>query len=117
MYALKIITESVSALVAPPAVRRKRRKVLPRNEWPDSVSATVDNLLQRLPPQDQAMIRATKRGDLLLYQRSFGGGICNYYGLNKGNTKLFIAACGRRCKPADASAKIIEALWLRLQDS
>ncbi len=119
MQALKMIADTMSALFVPlsPAIRRKPPKVLPRNQWPDSIEATLDSLMLRLSPEDKAMIRATKRGDLILFRHGLGGEISSYYGLNKGNLRLFIATCGRRCKPADAAAIIIEALWLRLQDS
>ncbi len=117
MYALKAIAETMSGLLVPraPSARRKHSTVLPRNQWPDSVSATVDDLLMRMSSQDMAMLKTTKREDLILFRRGLGGSICRYYGLNKGNKKLFIAACGRRCNPEDVSVKIIEALWLRLQ--
>jgi hypothetical protein len=32
-----------------------------------------------------------------------------------GNERLILSACGRPCRPEDASIKIIEALWDELQ--
>ncbi len=117
MYALKAIAETMSTLLVPrvPSSRRKQSAVLPRSQWPDSIGATVDDLLLRMSSQDIAMLKTTKREDLILFHRGLGGSICHYYGLNKGNKKLFIAACGRRCNPKDVSVKIIEALWLRVR--
>ncbi|WP_414718885.1 DUF6794 domain-containing protein [Undibacterium sp.] len=117
MYILKSITGMISTFLAPitSASPKTRLQVLPRDQWPDNVGDTVSNLLARMSPSDKAMLRATRRQDLFLYNRSLGLNICSYYGLNRGNRKLFLAACGRRRKPEDVSEIIIEELWLRLQ--
>lgn len=41
-------------------------------------------------------------------------GIRNAYGLWGGNQELIISACGGRGQPDDASMRIIEAVWRRL---
>ncbi|WP_188564690.1 DUF6794 domain-containing protein [Undibacterium terreum] len=98
-----------------PPKSKKLSGTLPRSQWPETVGETVEDLLSRLSPQDKEMIRATRREDLILFRRGLGRSISKHYGLNQGNRRLFMAACGRRCNPADAAFRIIESLWLRLR--
>lgn len=91
-------------------------EVLGPNNWPETVDAVVQMVISRLPEADQALVKNTKKEDLIKYHHGWGTGIRNYYGLWRGNRKLLLSACDQKpCHPDDASMKIIEAVWERLQ--
>ncbi|MPN26099.1 hypothetical protein SDC9_173523 [bioreactor metagenome] len=91
-------------------------EVLGPGKWPETVDAAVQMIISRLPEKDQALIKGTKKEDLIQYHHGWGTGIRNYYGLWRGNRKLLLSACDEKpCLPDDASTKIIEAVWERLQ--
>lgn len=84
--------------------------------WPETVDATVQMIISRLSEKDKLVVRNTKKKDLIQFHHGWGTGIRNYYGLWRGNRKLLLSACnGEPCHPDDASMKIIEAVWERLQ--
>ena len=90
--------------------------VLGPDKWPETVDATALMIISRLPEKDQALVKRTNKKDLIQYHHGWGTGIRNYYGLWRGNQKLILSACdGKPCHPDDASMKIIEAVWERLQ--
>ena len=80
------------------------------------MNETVIDILSDMPEKDKNTIRNTKKEDLIMYHLGWGMGIRNYYGLWRGNIDLIIDAWGEPCHPDDASMKIIEAVWQRLQE-
>jgi hypothetical protein len=91
-------------------------KGLGPDRWPTTVEATVKDILSTMPEKDKAEVRSTKFEDLIRFHRFWGMGIRNHYGLWRGNDKLIVAACGSPCHPDDASQKIIEAVWRKLNE-
>jgi len=85
-------------------------------QWPTTVEATVKDILSSMPKDEKAKIKSTRKDDLIRYHHGWGTGIRNYYGLRRGNKDLIRAACGRPCDPDEASMKIIEAVWEKLQN-
>lgn len=88
---------------------------LEADTWPTSVSATVEDLLDRMSDEEKRTVRQTKEEDLIQFHHGWGTGIRNHYGLWRGNTALIEDACGKGCHPDDASMVIIEAVWRALQ--
>ena len=85
------------------------------DKWPTTVEDTVRDLLSRMPAADKVRVKITKKEDLIQFHHGWGTGIRNYYGLWRANEKLILSACGHPCHPDDASMKIIEAVWQKLQ--
>lgn len=84
--------------------------------WPRTLERAVDDIIEGLSVEDRDSIRSQSRDDLILYHHGWGTGIRNETGLWRGNHALLRAACdGEPCHPDDASMKIIEAVWERLQ--
>jgi hypothetical protein len=83
--------------------------------WPKTLDAAVTVAIQQLPPAEQARLKAMKREDLIRLHHGYGTGLRNYLGLWRGNKDLIVSACGHPCHPDDASMKIIEAIWDKLQ--
>jgi hypothetical protein len=75
--------------------------------WPTRVQDTVKDILTRMSEKDKELVRNTKRGDLIMFHHGWGTGIRNYYGRWRGNQKLIELACGKSCRPDDASMVII----------
>ncbi len=119
MHALKIIAETMMALMVPlsPTLLGRRPQALPRAQWPVTVGAVVDNLLLRMSAQDKAMVKATRHEDLVIFHHRWGGSIRRYYGLESGNRQLLAAAAAKPGEADQAARKIIEAVWLELQRS
>ncbi|WP_242108931.1 DUF6794 domain-containing protein [Luteimonas aquatica] len=91
-------------------------KPLGPGEWPLTVEATVTDLAKRMPEPARKQLAAMSREDLAGTHFGIGLYIRNHYGLWRGNQSLLKSACdGSTCHPDDASGKIVEALWQRLQ--
>ncbi|WP_394779929.1 hypothetical protein [Undibacterium sp.] len=119
MHALKMIAETVAALMIPfsPMLLGRRPQVLPQEQWPLTMADTVDSLLSRMSAQDKAMVKATKQEDLVIFYHRWGSSIRRYYGLENGNHQLLDEATAGRDDADLAARKIIEAVWLELQRS
>jgi len=86
------------------------------NEYPDTVDAAAEMLIDRLSEEDKLRVKNTKKEDLIGFHHGWGTSIRNDFGLWSGNEKLLRAAChGEICHPDEASMVIIEAVWTRLQ--
>lgn len=119
MHSLKLIAETVTALLVPftPDVLTRSPEILLQELWPETVDEAVDSLLARMSAQDKAMVKATKREDLIIFQHGWGSAIRRYYGLEDGNWQLLTALCGKQVDASRAASKIIEAVWTELQHS
>lgn len=117
MHSLKMIAETMTALMVPvnPGIFSRRRKALPRNQWPARVDDAVDNLLSRMSAQDKAMVKATRREDLMVFHHGWSNSIRRYYGLESGNRQLLEAAGGQQGSADRAAMSIIESVWVKLQ--
>ena len=108
----KFLTEDREWIEADAANARESLK------WPRTIEQAVAEIIADSNPEDMAEVRATKRKDLIKYHMGWGMGIRNSLGLWRGNNALLLSACdGKPCHPDDASMKIIEAVWDRLQKS
>jgi hypothetical protein len=83
--------------------------------WPTTLSATVNDIIALLSDEGKETLRKTKREDLIEFHFGWGMEIRNYYGLWRGNNKLLESACGKPCHPDDATMVIIEKVWEALQ--
>ena len=89
-----------------------------RKAWPASLDAAVGILLREMDDESRERIRGMKREELISFHMGWGMGIRNGFGLWGDNEALLLSACGgKRCHPDDASMKIIEAVWERLQQT
>lgn len=85
--------------------------------WPQTVDEAVSDVLRQMPAAEQQRLRAMSEEDLILLHFQLGMGIRNQYGLRQGNGALLASACGdRACHPDEASMRILEAVWRRLQN-
>jgi hypothetical protein len=87
----------------------------PSNNWPTTVDDAVHDILSNLSDEEKMQIRITRKEGLMQLHFGLVTGIRDRYGIGRGNDKLMLSACGRPCRPEDASIKIIEALWDALQ--
>ena len=88
------------------------------DNWPTTVEATVDDLIERIPDSSKEKLAAMDEESLALAHFGIGLHIRNYYGLWRGNDKLVRDACGgEACHPDDASGHIVKALWSKLRES
>ncbi|NIX78020.1 DUF6794 domain-containing protein [Microvirga terricola] len=110
-------TALVLALVFPacPSSAEEALTPLQQGNWPTKLEAVVDDLVSRLSAENKEILRKTKKDRLILFHHGWGTGIRNHYELWRGNAELIKAACGAPCHPDDASMKIIEAVWAKLQ--
>ncbi|HTD03799.1 DUF6794 domain-containing protein [Undibacterium sp.] len=117
MHSLKMIAETMTALLIPlpPAARSRKSRVLPQDQWPANVDEAVASLLSRMSAQDKAMVKATRREDLIIFHHGWSNSIRRYYGLDSGNRQLLNAAIGIHGDADHAAMKIIEAVWAELQ--
>jgi hypothetical protein len=83
--------------------------------WPTTVEAAVKEILARLPEADRSIIKAMRKEELIKLHFTLGLDIRNRAGLWSGES-LMLSACGTPCHPDDASMRIIEAVWLRLNN-
>jgi Domain of unknown function (DUF6794) len=117
---LRSFTRSIGATLAFSAwatfgVAAQNQTPSPSNTWPTTVDGAVHDILSNMSDDVKMQIRVTRRDNLLELHFGLLTGIRNRYGLWNGNDKLMLSACGRPCRPEDASIKIIEALWDELQ--
>jgi hypothetical protein len=84
-----------------------------RAAWPKTVDEAVTRILAGMDDAKKALVRDTKKEDLISFHHGWGTGIRNGFGLWRGNTNL-LADCHTEV-PDDASMVIIEAVWQRLQ--
>lgn len=102
--------------LAPDAGAEGEKKPLVPGEWPATVEATVDDLLETMPESARNELAAMPEEDLPLTHFGIGLHIRNHYGLWGGNRELIEDACGDlACHPDDASGRIVKALWKRLR--
>jgi hypothetical protein len=87
------------------------------NEWPKTLNEAVSNILNTMDEESKNKVRQTPKDDLIKYHHGWGTGIRNEFGLRKGNKELILSACGKPCHPDDASMKIIEAVWVSLNEN
>lgn len=84
--------------------------------WPRTLVQAVDQIVDGMSDEEQNAVKSKPRENLIEFHMGWGMGIRNGLGLWRGNDALVISACGgERCHPDDASMKIIEAVWERLQ--
>lgn len=84
--------------------------------WPRTIEQAVAEIVSELSEDDRAMVRMKSREELIGFHHGWGTGIRNGTGLWRGNNALLASVCGEDpCHPDEASMKIIEAVWERLQ--
>src|SRR5262249_37309658 len=86
-------------------------QVLGPENWPVTVEEAVRDILPRMSRLEKLRIFFMKKEDTILLHFGLGLWIRNHYGLWRGNEKLLLSACGFRCHPDDASAKIVDTVW------
>lgn len=84
--------------------------LLNQENWPVTVEEVVRDILPRITPYEKLEMMVTNKDHLNSMHFGLGLWVRNRYGLWRGNEKLILSACGFRCVPDDASAKIIEAV-------
>jgi len=85
-----------------------------RSDWPATVDEAAERIISGMSDEDKALVRSTKRDDLLMFHHGWGTGIRNDFGLWQGNTAL-LESCGP-IHPDGCSMVIIERVWERLQE-
>ena len=84
---------------------------------PLTLEAAVEQIISDLSEADRMTVKQTSFYDLILYHHGWGTGIRNSFGLWRGNESLLESACGDpKCHPDDASMKIIQGVWNKLND-
>lgn len=84
--------------------------------WPRTLEQAVDEIVDGMSDEERNAVKSKPRDNLIEFHMGWGMGIRNGLGLWRGNDALVVSACGgERCHPDDASMKIIEAVWERLQ--
>ena len=92
--------------------------MLPNDDNPRTVDQAVDRLLTELPEDKLAMIKSTRREDLVEFHFSLGMHIRNEFGLWGGNPRLLLSIGEREALHPDfASHFIIVALWEHLKST
>jgi hypothetical protein len=81
-----------------------------------TLDAVAQDLLTTMPDEQREQLRAMPKHKLITLIRSIGNNIQEKYGLVEANDALIINACQRMCSPDEASMKIIEATWAKLQE-
>ena len=81
---------------------------------PTTVAGVVRDIVARLPAEDRALIKSTRKQDLIKFH-GWRTQIRDRYGLWQSNSKLVEEACSGPCHPDDASMLIIQAVWQALQ--
>jgi hypothetical protein len=103
------------ALLLAGAVALADVKPLPRAQWPTTVGEAVPRILKALGPTQRSIVANTSKDGLHLLQSEWGDDIEQLLGLNKGNTALVDATCGRPCAVDQATLLLMEASWEALQ--
>lgn len=84
--------------------------------WPRTIQKAIEQIIAKLDQPSREALKSSKKSELIQYHFSLGMVIRNELGLWNGNRALLQSACGENyCHPDDASMKIIEAVWQRLQ--
>jgi hypothetical protein len=87
----------------------------PSSNWPTTVEGAVQDILSYMSDNVKMQISISRKDHLIELHFGLMTGIRDRYGLGSGNNKLMLSACGRPCRPEDASIRIIEAVWDALQ--
>ncbi|HZO46088.1 MAG TPA: DUF6794 domain-containing protein [Xanthobacteraceae bacterium] len=82
---------------------------------PTTVEGVVRDIIARLSAEDRALVKSTRKQDLIKFHHGWGTHIRNRYGLWQSSSNLIQEACGGPCHPDDASMLIIQAVWQTLQ--
>lgn len=85
-------------------------------KWPSTVAEAVKSIIASMDENSKQQVKRTDKMDLIQYHHAWGTVIRNSLGLWQGNNALINSACGKPCHPDDASMKIIEAVWLKLNE-
>lgn len=85
-------------------------------KWPKTLDGAVINILSLMDDESKNKVRQMAKNDLIKFHHSWGRGIRNSFGLWKGNKELIVSSCGQYCHPDEASMKIIEAVWIKLNE-
>ena len=83
------------------------------SQWPRTVDAAVTILLAKLSKEHKAEIRGMTKDELILGCHDLRIHIKNQFGILQ--NKPLLEDSGKRLDPDGAVARIIEALWKRLQ--
>lgn len=81
-----------------------------------TVEDATQDFLKGLSPEEREHLRALSKEKLITLLNSMGMTIQEKYGLTEANDTLTINACQRMCSPEEASMKILEAAWTKLQE-
>lgn len=85
--------------------------------WPRTIQKAIEEIIAKLDQPSREALKSSKKSELIQYHFNLGMVIRNELGLWSGNRALLLSACGENyCHPDDASMKIIEAAWQRLQN-
>jgi hypothetical protein len=81
-----------------------------------TLAAVTQDQLATMPLEEREQLRAMPKSKLITLQRSLGNRIQAKYDLIETNDALTINVCQRMCSADEASMKIIEAIWEKLQE-
>ena len=81
--------------------------------WPQTLTATVDQILNRIDDRSKAILRGTVEDELIRFHMTWGMAIRNELGLWRCNVHL-LESCGET-HPDGATMVIIRTVWQRLQ--
>ena len=104
------------ALVTPLTLQAQP-KALARDRWPNTVEQAVPHIIQALKPAQRSIVQGTSKDNLMMLQGEWGEDIEVLLGLDKGNSPLAQAACGRPCTSDQAAFELMKAAWEALQRS
>lgn len=100
--------------------------------WPATVDEAAEMIIEGMSEEDRAVVRSTKRGELIRFHHGWGTGIRNDLGLWQGIwrssspavcfTRMAArcsssSACGRSCRPREGSVRVrrspvVSGSWL-----
>ena len=83
--------------------------------WPRTVEQAIPVILARLRPHQASIVRGTSRENLFLLLSEWGDDIEEVLGLERGNDILIKAVCPSGCKIEQATLKLMELAWEKLQ--
>ena len=93
--------------------------------WPETINEGVEQMIDTMSEVDKRELLNAKKGELSRFNYTLGMLICGWFGLYNGNTAMLEACANTRkneierlialSDPEEASAIIIEAIWMRLR--
>ena len=87
-------------------------------ELPTTLNDSVNLVMSKLSQKDLNVLKQENQCNLIIFHHGLGTSIRNSLGLWRGNDALIEDVCGHEgCHPDDASMKIINGIWNKLNDN